>query len=281
MANKYKGSSFDDYLLQSLRDDDQMVFLHIREALENPHIDKNSDYQYLIKAINDVVKARGKSALADKAGITRQALHKILSGESIPSVQNIMAILGVIGLRFSVKQVANVISSDDPASVLDVAQYAVVLLPRNSTYMKLQKIVYYSQVESLVHYNRPLFKEKIEAWAAGPVVRELFETHKGFRYSGDKSIGQAGNLSMEQKSCVDWAIEKYGKLDGDTLSHLTHLEDPWKNARKGLTENARSDREITTEAMLTYYSNLPNYSELEEKELSAPDVGVGGGRVVL
>jgi len=74
---------------------------------------------------------------------------------------------------------------------------------------------------------------------------------------------------MEQKTCIDWAIEKYGRLDSDRLSHLTYLEDPWKKARRGVPEGVRSDKEITTESMLTYYSNLPNYSELDEKEISS------------
>jgi len=144
--NKYKGSSFDDYLLQGLKDNDQTVFLHIKDALENPHIE-GDDYKYLIKAINDVAKARGKSELADRSGISRQGLHKILNEQSIPSIQNVMAILNAIGLRFSVEQVTNTISNENAANVLDVAQYALSLLPRDSTYMKLQKIVYYAQVE--------------------------------------------------------------------------------------------------------------------------------------
>ena len=41
--------------------------------------------------------------------------------------------------------------------------------------MKLQKLVYYSQAWSLVWDDRQLFREAVEAWANGPVVRELYE----------------------------------------------------------------------------------------------------------
>jgi len=122
------------------------------------------------------------------------------------------------------------------------------------------------RVESLIHYKRPLFKEKIEAWAAGPVVRELFEKHKGLKFINDTKIGDVENLSLERKTCVGWAIEKYGKLDGDTLSHLTHLEKPWRSVRKGLAENAHSNQEISVKTILDYYSNLPDYAELDEQE---------------
>jgi probable addiction module antidote protein len=266
MANKNRGSSFKEYLLESLKGDDQAVFLHIKEALENPDIKANDDYLYLLKAINDVATARGKGDLAENSGLSRQGLHKILNGESIPNIQNIMAILNAIGLRFSVEQIREVVSEDKPASVLDIAEYASTIIARNSTYMKLQKIVYYAQVESLVHYAKPLFSEKILAWRGGPVVRELFEKHQGYKVLNNINLGSAANLSMEQRACVNWAVEKYGNLDGDTLSHLTHLELPWNNARKGLPPDAPSDAEITLQSMMDYYSNLPKYRELEEQD---------------
>lgn len=266
MANKYKGSGFNDYLLESLKEDDQAVFLHIKEALENPDIKENDDYLYLIKAIQDVATARGVTDLAVTSGLSRQGLHKILNGESIPNIQNVMAILNAIGLRFSVEQIQDVISNDNPANVLDVAEYAAGLIPRNSTCMKLQKIVYYSQVESLVHFKKPLFAEKILAWRGGPVVRELFEKHRGSKFLNSIKLGNAGHLSMEQKTCIGWAIEKYGNLDGDTLSHLTHIEAPWKDAREGLPIEAPSNNEITTQSMIDYYSNLPKYRELEDQD---------------
>jgi len=264
--NKHKGSDFDEYLLESLRESDELVFLHIKEALENPDIGEPNDYNYLIKAIADVAKARGKGKFIEKCGITRQGLHKILNGKSIPSIQNVMALLDVVGLKFSVEKIGKILADDSPASVLDVAQYAASLMPRSSTYMKLEKIVYYAQAESLVHYKRPLFKEKIEAWAAGPVVRELFEKHKGLRYLNNVSLGNSGNLTVEQKACVNWAIDKFGNVDGDTLSHLTHLELPWAKARGGIPDNEPSRNEITQQSIQDFYSTLPNYSELDESE---------------
>ncbi|MFI0426703.1 MAG: hypothetical protein ACH34V_07085 [Flavobacterium sp.] len=37
---------------------------------------------------------------------------------------------------------------------------------------------------------------------------------------------------------------------------LTHMEDPWIDARKGLNADERSNREISWEAMAQYYSSL-------------------------
>ena len=58
--NKHKGSSFDDYLHKNLCENDELVFLHIKEALENPDLHSPNDCKYLIKAIADIIEARGK-----------------------------------------------------------------------------------------------------------------------------------------------------------------------------------------------------------------------------
>lgn len=64
------------------------------------------------------------------------------------------------------------------ASAHDVAAYILKRMGQ-MTAMKLQKLVYYSQAWSLVWDEAPLFNERIEAWANGPVVRELYEAHRG------------------------------------------------------------------------------------------------------
>ncbi len=69
-------------------------------------------------------------------------------------------------------------------SVFDVAAYILNKQPKKNpiTAWKLQKLVYYCQAWSLVWDEQPLFKEKIVAWANGPVVKELYEQHKGMFY---------------------------------------------------------------------------------------------------
>ncbi|HCU23588.1 MAG TPA: hypothetical protein DF383_01115, partial [Deltaproteobacteria bacterium] len=63
-------------------------------------------------------------------------------------------------------------------SVHDVATY-ILKKTGPITAMKLQKLVYYSQAWSLVWDEKPLFKEKIEAWTNGPVVPALYRLHRG------------------------------------------------------------------------------------------------------
>lgn len=143
------------------------------------------------------------------------------------------------------------------ANVLDVAAY-ILAKAGTMTAMKLQKLVYYSQAWSLAWDEAPLFPEKIEAWANGPMVRELYNVHRGFFSvtAYDLRAGNPQNLTPPQKETVDKVLEFYGDKPSQTLSDLTHMEAPWREARHGLADGARSDAEITLASMHEFYSGL-------------------------
>jgi uncharacterized phage-associated protein len=126
------------------------------------------------------------------------------------------------------------------------------------TAMKLQKLVYYSQAWSLVWDEKPLFADRIEAWANGPVVPTLYRKHKGLFTIERKwaSGGDAAKLSPTNKETVDVVLGYYGDKTLQWLSDLTHQEDPWKNARRGLAPGERGDCEITHAAMAEYYASI-------------------------
>jgi len=140
------------------------------------------------------------------------------------------------------------------ANVHDVAAY--ILQKRGTmTTMKLQKLVYYSQAWSLVWEEEPLFPEKIEAWANGPVVRELFERHRG-EFKVSKWDGDPNAVTPVQAETIDMVLQYYGKMSSVELSNLTHREPPWREARQGLSTNERGSAEISLESMANYYSSL-------------------------
>jgi uncharacterized phage-associated protein len=140
------------------------------------------------------------------------------------------------------------------ASVHDVAAY-ILKQKGTMTAMKLQKLVYYSQAWGLVWDEEPLFPERIEAWANGPVVFELYDRHRGV-FKVSEWEGDPGNLNKDQRETIESVVGFYGKYPSQQLSNMTHQEDPWKNARKGLGPGERGDREITHAAMAEYYGSL-------------------------
>jgi len=144
------------------------------------------------------------------------------------------------------------------STVFDVAKYILHQIGELTT-MKLQKLVYYCQAWSLVWDDgEPLFSDRIEAWANGPVIPTLYNVHKG-RYCVNEHFfhqGNIDNLSSEQKETIEKVVDFYGKRSPQWLSDLTHNEEPWRIARKGIPEGERGSSEITLESMAEYYERL-------------------------
>lgn len=142
------------------------------------------------------------------------------------------------------------------ATVRDAAQF-VLDMRGPMTAMKLQKLIYYSQVWSVVWDDDVLFPEPIEAWKNGPVVRDLWEATRGsFRVERIPN-GVASVLTGRQRETVSKVLDFYADKDAQWLSDLTHMEDPWKEAY----EQAQNT-EISLERISEYYSTIdPNEPE--------------------
>jgi uncharacterized phage-associated protein len=141
------------------------------------------------------------------------------------------------------------------ANVFDAAAYIVQKTGRLSTW-KLQKLVYYAQAWSLVWDERPLFKERIEAWANGPVCPELYQWHKGSFEVEKVPAGNAGALDKDARETIDAVLSHYGDKGSQWLSDLTHRELPWKMARGNLPDGERGTALISHGSMADYYGNL-------------------------
>lgn len=141
------------------------------------------------------------------------------------------------------------------ANVFDVSAY-ILRKAGCMTAMKLQKLVYYAQAWSLVWDEVPLFKERVEAWANGPVVPDLFAAHRGEFTIAEEPRGKVRNLSKDERETIDAVLRTYGDRSAAWLSDLTHREDPWRLARRGVPDGMRSNVEITHGAMADYYGNL-------------------------
>lgn len=147
------------------------------------------------------------------------------------------------------------IESTPVATAFDVASYILDKMG-SLTSMKLHKLLYYSQAWSLVWDEAPLFNEEIEAWSNGPVVRKLFAFHRGQYTISKIDVGNKEVLSQKQIDTIDSVLKYYGDKPAQWLIELTHIEDPWKNARIGLSNSERGDRVISLESMAEYYSSL-------------------------
>lgn len=143
------------------------------------------------------------------------------------------------------------------ARVNDVARYILESVDSDVSTMKLQKLVYYAQAWSLVWDEKPLFDSRIEAWANGPVCRDLYVLHRGeFTASTDMFPGDSNRLTADEKDTIDAVLAAYGHLNGQQLSDLSHNERPWREAREGTADGAPSAKEVSPEVMQDFYSAM-------------------------
>jgi len=141
------------------------------------------------------------------------------------------------------------------AGVHDVAA-AIVERIGPLTTMKLQKLVYYCQAWHLARHREVLFDEEIQAWRDGPVVRDLYDLHKGAYSTSRWDAGNPVTLTADQLKTVSWVVETYGQLSPEYLSRITHSDSPWKIARGDLQPDAYSGRPISVDLIYEYYSRL-------------------------
>lgn len=120
--------------------------------------------------------------------------------------------------------------------ILDVAQYIFTEYKKISgsviDEMKLHKLLYLSQRESLAITGDAMFVEEFEGWRYGPVCREVRNcfTNDGIFADNLKEISN-GNAYI-----VKNVITQYGVYESWKLSELSHKELSWQNARIGIPD---------------------------------------------
>ena len=119
--------------------------------------------------------------------------------------------------------------------IINVAQYVFEEYKRVTgeviDEMKLHKLLYFAQRESLAITNEPLFEGEFEGWKYGPVCKEIRNS-----ITPDGIIDATGEISDECRYVVNNVIHQYGSLASWKLSELSHKELSWKKARAGLSE---------------------------------------------
>ncbi|NKS20866.1 DUF4065 domain-containing protein [Rhodococcus hoagii] len=100
--------------------------------------------------------------------------------------------------------------------------------------LKLQKMLYYAQGHRLGQFGEPLFRDEIEAWAHGPVVRSVYHAYKEFGKSPIDPDEALQDFDWDNyKDVEDFLIDvwdRYGALAAWALRERTHRESPWKDA---------------------------------------------------
>jgi uncharacterized phage-associated protein len=136
--------------------------------------------------------------------------------------------------------------------------------------LKLQKLLYYIQSWHIVKFEKDiLFDTMPEAWVNGPVYRPIYDKYKStfFRNANfpnsfneetlSKKISDCLlklNLSEDKQKLVFSVLDVYGRLSDERLVLMTHSEEPWNEARRGLSPIERSEKKISADTVFDYYT---------------------------
>jgi uncharacterized phage-associated protein len=121
------------------------------------------------------------------------------------------------------------------------------------TQLKLQKLVYYAEAWFLANFDKALTDENYEAWAHGPALRSLYSKYRDYGWEAIPPEKGQG-VSSELSSYLEAVYEKYGQYSAKKLEHMTHVEDPWRNARGDLPAEAASRIIIPKVEIRNYYA---------------------------
>jgi uncharacterized phage-associated protein len=138
---------------------------------------------------------------------------------------------------------------------LDIARYFIIRAYEDGkdaemTNMKVQKLLYYTQSLYLALYGEPLFEEEIQAWRYGPVCPPAYYFYSKYEADQLPIPTEISEFSPEIISVLKEVWEYFGEHHAYVLSGRTHLEFPWKNARKGLPPEASSREPISLDDMV-------------------------------
>lgn len=144
-------------------------------------------------------------------------------------------------------------------SALTVAEYFIDKANKEKkpiTNKKLQKLLYYAQVWSLVLNGEKLFSERIEAWVHGPAIPAVYRKFKGFEFNPiqiDTST-ISFNFSKKQSELLESIWSVYGKYNAEYLEALSHSELPWQEARKEVSASEPSNNVISLATAKKFYA---------------------------
>lgn len=126
------------------------------------------------------------------------------------------------------------------------------------TPLALQKSLYYIQGFFYAFYGRFLFAKDCEAWAHGPVYRDIYARYADYHFdpiskveSFDSSI-----FTTQEKAILDSVIRHICCYSGKILEAFTHNESPWINTRGDLPDGAASDKIIDKQMIGNYFIKI-------------------------
>lgn len=141
---------------------------------------------------------------------------------------------------------------------LDIAHWFIIkadLFGESLTSLKIQKLLYYTEVWSQILHEKNFICEQFQAWAHGPAIPEVFEHFQ--RFNGNPIPLSAVPFNPQIEPSIVLFLNKvydiYGSLPEVILEKMTQADNPWIQARGTHSPESRCETMISKHAMKSFY----------------------------
>lgn len=213
---------------------------------------KIAEYLKLYRSLRGITQTE----LSALTGIAQPTIARVENGYSKISSNVLRQLLEHTDLKLELN-----IEKRGDTEIIDVFDVCNYILYKSKelledaydvTNLKLNKLLYFIEVEFLTRLKKPLFNNNFRAWLHGPVYPEVY--HR-FKYNGSDIItpdnNYEGSLNREQKKIIDTVLKDKGYVyrSAFELRNESHREGPWAEVRK-----KGEDAKIEDQDIIDYYS---------------------------
>lgn len=133
------------------------------------------------------------------------------------------------------------------------------------TPLALQKSLYYVQGFFFAFFNRFIFNDDCEAWAHGPVYRNIYARYADYKFDPISKVEMFDSsvLTAQEKAVLDSVIKNVCCYSGKILETFTHNESPWLDTRGDIPDGAPSDKVIEKEAISKYFTKIKERYDMD------------------
>ena len=141
-------------------------------------------------------------------------------------------------------------------TIFDVADWFLSKEPM--THKKLQKLCYYYKAWGLALYDRDLLPgSDFQAWVHGPVNPALYAKYKDYGWNDIPQTNDNSELfDAKELDLLESVWLTYGGMTANALEAQTHVEDPWRQTRRGVPDFVNCEAVIGIGLMREYYKRV-------------------------
>ncbi len=208
--------------------------------------------------------------------VTKAEINRILEKYNIGKAP-LSLVLGFGELAYNKAMISISEENSDLVSDSKIEEVTQYILCKNEeiTPLSLQKQLYFIQGIYLSLYKQILFNVNCEAWLHGPVYPEIYHKYKKYGYDPiedkenlfcEKDL--ESKLPFNEKKVIDLVTQTFGRYSGKILETITHKEEPWKIARRGINTIDYSNEIITIKSIEEYFADVAiRYNLLDSADI--------------